>query len=175
MMTHPAFADDDARAGATFDALMWALAEPGAPQTLPEPGMQGLAHALIDREASFHADTDLAPRILALGGVPAAPGCADFVFAEASADLPARLCPGDAIYPDAGATLISPAGFDRGARLRLTGPGIRGSRDLSLGGIAPGFWAARARALRYPLGFDIFLLDGPRVIGLPRTTLIEVL
>ena len=175
MDTLPAFADDDARAGATFDALMWALAEPGAPQSFPEPGMFGLAHALIDRESSFHADTELSRRILALGGLPAAMEKADFVFAEASVDLPARLYPGDAIYPDAGATLISPAGFDCGARLRLTGPGIKGSRDLSLCGIAPGFWAARARAMRYPLGFDIFLLDGPRVIGLPRTTQIEVL
>ncbi|MDZ4135694.1 MAG: phosphonate C-P lyase system protein PhnH [Paracoccaceae bacterium] len=169
------FPDEDARAGATFDALMWALAEPGTIRNLPEPGLFGLAHALIDRECSFHADETLEPRILAFGGLAAPIERAEFVFAEATPDLPLRLFAGDLAYPDRGATLISPAIVGAGAALRLTGPGIKGARSLCLGGIPAAFWTARARALRYPLGFDMFVLDGAQVIGLPRTTEIEVL
>ncbi|MHB1104529.1 MAG: phosphonate C-P lyase system protein PhnH [Devosia sp.] len=169
---------EDARAAATFDALMWALSEPGRFRDLPEPGFFPLAAALIDRECTFHAgDEALAARILGLGGIAAPLEMAEFVFTSLDdADtLPARLYPGDAIYPDTSATLIAPATFGAGTRLALTGPGIRTRHEVEIAGIEPAFWFARAATLRYPLGFDIFLVDGVRVIGLPRTTEIEVL
>ncbi|WP_145720206.1 phosphonate C-P lyase system protein PhnH [Mesorhizobium tianshanense] len=33
----------------------------------------------------------------------------------------------------------------------------------------------RARAIRYRLGWDLYLVDGDRVVGIPRSTKIEVL
>ncbi|PKQ06334.1 MAG: phosphonate C-P lyase system protein PhnH [Alphaproteobacteria bacterium HGW-Alphaproteobacteria-10] len=144
-------------------------------QTLAEAGPLAIAQALIDRECSFYADQLLEPRLLALGGLAAPLESAEFVFAEATPELPARLFPGDPAYPDRGATLIAPARIGQGASLRLSGPGIKGKRTVALGGIPAAFWSARARALHYPLGFDMFVLDGARLIGLPRTTEIEVL
>jgi alpha-D-ribose 1-methylphosphonate 5-triphosphate synthase subunit PhnH len=29
--------------------------------------------------------------------------------------------------------------------------------------------------MRYPMGFEVFLVDGDRVLGLPRTTAVEVI
>ncbi|WP_368518087.1 phosphonate C-P lyase system protein PhnH [Rhizobium sp.] len=33
----------------------------------------------------------------------------------------------------------------------------------------------RAKAIRYPLGWDLYLVDGRRLLGIPRSTTIEVL
>jgi alpha-D-ribose 1-methylphosphonate 5-triphosphate synthase subunit PhnH len=66
------------------------------------------------------------------------------------------------------------ASFGQGQRLRLTGPGIETHTDIALSGI-PGIWALRAARCRYPAGFDLFLICGATVMGLPRSTQIEVL
>ena len=29
--------------------------------------------------------------------------------------------------------------------------------------------------MRYPMGFEIFLVDGARILGVPRSTVVEVL
>ncbi|WP_423785439.1 phosphonate C-P lyase system protein PhnH [Haematobacter massiliensis] len=41
--------------------------------------------------------------------------------------------------------------------------------------LSPELWGIRAERVTYPLGFDLFIVDGDRVIGLPRSTHIEVL
>lgn len=167
-----------ARTAAAFEAAMWALARPGERRPLPDPGPLALAHALLDRETTVCAEGALAATLAATGARPAPLSEAAHVFAPLARDaaaLAAALTVGEHAYPDRGATLIAPATFDAGTRLRLTGPGIDGARDIALGGIDPGFWPARAARLRYPLGFEVLLIDGDRVIGLPRTTGIEVL
>ena len=42
--------------------------------------------------------------------------------------------------------------------------------DIRLGGIPARFWSLRARAPRYPLGWDVCFVDHGSVISLPRTT-----
>lgn len=59
--------------------------------------------------------------------------------------------------------------------VRLTGPGVNGAVELQLDGLPAGFWQERARLIRYPMGFDLLFLDGDRLIGLPRSTKVEVL
>jgi alpha-D-ribose 1-methylphosphonate 5-triphosphate synthase subunit PhnH len=168
----------EARTNATFEALMWALSRPGTVQDLPVPGMVGIAEALIDRECRvFCDDPALADRIAALGAalmpLPLADHC--FLSLGTNTDQLAQLAVGSALYPDAGATLVAEAQFGTGQRLRLTGPGIETHAEVALDGIAPGFWAIRAALCRYPAGFDLFLICGAQVIGLPRSTTIEVL
>lgn len=82
---------------------------------------------------------------------------------------------GSDLYPDQGATVIAPASFGEGRTLRLTGPGIETFAILAVGGLAEGLWPLRAARCRYPAGFDLFLTCGAQVIGLPRSTRIEVL
>lgn len=158
---------------ACFDALMRAVAEPGLTRQLPDAGPAVIAQTLLDRETTAHADD---PAVLAGTGTRLAPmERADYVFAPATAEVAGRLYTGDLLYPDAGATLIAPATLGSGIRLRLTGPGIETQRIVQVGGIDPAFWGARRAVLRYPLGFDLILIDGATIIALPRSTTIEVL
>jgi alpha-D-ribose 1-methylphosphonate 5-triphosphate synthase subunit PhnH len=168
----------EARTNATFEALMWALARPGTVRTLPGPGMEGIAEALLDGECRvFCDDPALADRLTGFGAAQVALPLADhcFVSLEAGLDRLAQIAVGSALYPDAGATLVAEARIGTGLRLRLTGPGIETSAEIALDGVAPGFWALRAALSRYPAGFDLFLICGAQVIGLPRSTAIEVL
>lgn len=168
----------EARTNAIFEALMWALSRPGTLQDLPAPGMGGIAEALLDRECRvFCDDPALGDRIAALGAAPVDLALADhcFLSLDGPPDRLKRLAVGSALYPDAGATVLAEARFGTGQRLRLTGPGIETFAEVELDGIAPGFWTMRATLCRYPAGFDLFLISGAKVIGLPRSTTIEVL
>jgi alpha-D-ribose 1-methylphosphonate 5-triphosphate synthase subunit PhnH len=168
----------ETRTNATFEALMWALARPGTVQTLPAPGLAGIADALIDRECRvFCNDPDLEQHLASLGAARVALPLADHCFVSLDADLDqlAQIQIGSPLYPDEGASVVAEARFGMGQRLRLSGPGIETVAEIALDGIAPGFWALRATLCRYPAGFDLFLICGAKVIGLPRSTTVEVL
>lgn len=166
--------EDESAAIDTFEAVMRAMAEPGRLFDLPEPGPACIARALIDREVRAHAaDSAMADMLATLDAHLAPLEAAEYVFAAATPDLPARLHPGTLTYPEAGATLIAPARRDTGPAVRLTGPGIETHREV-LVGLDAAFWTARAAALRYPLGFDLILHDGAAVLAVPRSTLAEV-
>ena len=134
-----------------------------------------LALALVDLEvATFTDDPALAAALARTGARAAGMAAADYLFLTADplpAARAARL--GDALHPETAATLILPAPLGGGAPLRLTGPGIDGHRRIAPA-VPPELWAIRARAA-YPLGFDLFIVEGDRVIGLPRSTAVEVL
>jgi alpha-D-ribose 1-methylphosphonate 5-triphosphate synthase subunit PhnH len=74
--------------------------------------------------------------------------------------------------PQDGATLLVEVdALDHGSALSLSGPGIASHASLSVAGIAPEVWAARAADhARYPLGADLLLCHGERFAGLPRST-----
>ncbi|MBJ3784530.1 phosphonate C-P lyase system protein PhnH [Devosia sediminis] len=164
------------RANATFEALMWSLSRPGDVRTLPEAGFGAIVETLVDLECAAYADTpEMRARIVASGAMLAEKvSAADHVFLSEldSADIAELNC-GSALYPDDGATLVL-ACAHQGQRLRLTGPGINGSKDVTLA-VSPGFWAMRDMLCIYPEGFDIFFVDGTSVIGIPRSTKVEVL
>jgi len=164
------------RTNSTFEALMWALSRPGDVRTLPQPGFGAIAETLIDLECSAYADTpDMRAHIVASGAVLAETiGAADHVFLSSpkSVDLAEISC-GSALYPDDGATLVAVAAHS-GPRVRLTGPGIKDMAEVSIN-LTPGFWAMRDMLCLYPEGFDIFFIDGDKVIGIPRSTKVEVL
>ncbi|WP_226582473.1 phosphonate C-P lyase system protein PhnH [Acuticoccus sediminis] len=172
---------EDIRMSEAFESLMWALARPGTRQRLAEPGLLPLAASLLDRETTVHAgDGTMAAALAATGARPAPLETAEFVFTslagEADAARAATASVGDPLYPDRAATVFAPATFGGGGTaLRLGGPGIRGTVRLPVGGVHPSFWAARAKAIRYPLGFDLYLVAEDEVVGLPRSTRIEVI
>lgn len=170
----------DIRTSDAFDALMWALSFPGTRRPLAEPGVLPLAESLLDREATFYAqDAELAARLTRTGARPAALGDAEYVFlslaGESDVAHAASASVGTALYPDSAATLFAPATFGAGTALRLKGPGIAGEARLEVGGVHPAFWTMRARAARYPLGFDVYLVAEGEVVGLPRSTRVEVI
>ncbi|MFA6154474.1 phosphonate C-P lyase system protein PhnH [Mesorhizobium sp.] len=171
---------DEILANAGFDALMWALARPGTVQALPAAGFTAIIASLIDRECTFFTtQDDLSAQLAATGAKPARLGEADYVFAKLAAPHEiaplARLKQGNLLYPDDSATLIVPARLGEGSRLQLSGPGIDGAAHVSIGGIDRSFWSLRETLVRYPLGFDLYAVDGMEVIGIPRSTKVEVL
>lgn len=171
---------DEIFANAGFDALMWALARPGTIQALPSSSLTAIIASLIDRECTFYTtEHDLAAPLAATGARPVRLGEADYVFArlgESHEIAPmARLKTGNLLYPDESATLIVPARIGEGLHLKLSGPGVDGAVQVSIGGIDRAFWDLRETHIRYPLGFDLYVVDGNRVIGIPRSTKVEVL
>lgn len=176
MSAAPLLSEADSRTIACFDALMWALSRPGLPRDLPVPDMAGIAEALLDREcAAYSDDPALAQAIARTGAAPADAAAADHVFvADFVPAMLRALRQGSDLHPEDGATLITRARFDQGPRLRLSGPGIDGHVDIAVD-LPPETWAIRREIMRYPMGFELFILHGTQIIGLPRTTHVEVL
>lgn len=168
---------DDLRDLAAYDALMGALARPGHVTQLPEPGMGSIIATLLDRETQVYVqEPELMPTVLRTGAIIAELPDADHVlfgrgFAPA---MLSELAAGSDLYPDDGASAFIPARIGEGARLRLSGPGINGSVEVQID-LPVETWARRAEAMRYPMGFELFVIDGAQVLGLPRSTSIEVL
>ncbi|WP_197919280.1 phosphonate C-P lyase system protein PhnH [Thiosulfatihalobacter marinus] len=178
MLATPAPSLAESRDNAAFDALLWTLSRPGLPRDLPEPGEQSIVPALLDRECLVYAaDPLLMPEIMRTGAELADIDKADHVFlgAMATSEPLADIAIGSDYYPDEGATVIVRASLGAGSGVRLTGPGVDGAVTLQLGGLPNGFWKARAARLRYPMGFDLFFVDGARVVGVPRSTTVEEL
>ena len=176
MLATPAPSPAETRDNAAFDALLWALSRPGVPRDLPEPGEGTVITALLDRECLvYSADPLLMPEIMRTGAELADIDRADHVFlgAMTASDPLAAVAIGSDYYPDDGATVIVRANLGSGAAVRLTGPGIDGAATVQLGGMPDRFCKARAARLRYPMGFDLFFVDGARVVGLPRSTTVE--
>lgn len=177
-MAVPVPAPEDVRDTAAFDALMWAMARPGTVQDLPE-GPADLVLALVDRECRVMTDDPALMQLVASTGAALVPAAqADHAFClTAAAIMPAlaALPAGSPLYPDQGATLVVPAILGQGQPLRLSGPGIEGSATVRVGGLPEGFFAARAERCRYPAGIEIVLVDGRRLMALPRSTTVEEL
>ncbi|NRB03206.1 MAG: phosphonate C-P lyase system protein PhnH [Rhodobacteraceae bacterium] len=176
MLATPTPSLAETRDNAAFDALLWALSRPGLPRDLPEPGEQSIVTALLDRECLVYAaDPLLMPEIMRTGAELADINKADHVFLGAmdTSDPLADIIIGSDYYPDVGATVIVRASIGSGPALRLTGPGIDGAVKVQLGGLPDGFWKVRAARLRYPMGFDLFFVDGARVVAVPRSTTVE--
>ncbi|KPP90223.1 MAG: phosphonate C-P lyase system protein PhnH [Rhodobacteraceae bacterium HLUCCA08] len=178
MLTTPVADAAETRANATYEAILWAFSRPGMPRRMPHSGEAGVIEALIDRECAVHAaDPLLIPPLLQAGARLVEPEAADHVFAGRLTDpaLLGRCRAGSALYPDDGATLVIRARFGQGAGVRFVGPGVDGGVKLRIGDLPEGFWRDRARCVRYPAGVDILFLDGEGLIGLPRSTTVEVM
>ena len=184
-----AFAAPVRDAQTCFRALLEGLARPGRIQRLadipvPPAGLGAAQSAILLALADRDTPVWLPPvvRSAAAGaylrfycGCPLATRLADatFVVVSTLAGLPALydLSLGDPEFPDRSATLlVEVASFDSGASLRLRGPGIADEAELRVAD-----WSESATALvqenrrRVPLGVDIVLTCGNRLVGLPRT------
>lgn len=166
----------------TFEALLWALSYPGRARALPASGIDAfmaIGRALIDLETSYGSpDADLMERLAATGGRASGSDAARYQFYPTLRDMDLihlRRAPvGSHLYPDEGATLIIGCRIGSGQRMVWSGPGINGSTAIELDALPPAFWRLRADAIRYPLGWDVLFVAGDQVIGLPRTTHVEV-
>lgn len=167
---------EERRDNSAFEAVMWAMARPGTERRLPEKGLLPVALSLVDLETSIYCDDPgLREPLQRTGAAFVALEEADHLFLsrDLTAPVAASVARGSALYPDQGATVVASVRLDDGPRLRLTGPGVDGAVTISPA-IAPAFWEARSR-IPYPAGFELILVEGLRVVCLPRSTLVEVL
>jgi len=176
----PVQTPQEARTQTVFRSLLWALSYPGKPYPLPSGvgPLFAVGEALLDLETRFFTpDPALRDLFTEAGSCFSEPAQADYLFfptvgrAELSHIVQAQR--GELLYPDRGATLVLGTSLNGSAR-RWSGPGIQGGRTVSVGGLPEGFWPLRAEAVRYPLGWDVFLVLDSLVLGLPRTTQVEV-
>lgn len=176
----------------TFQALLSALSNPGHMFALPGTALSTrqaclqIGLTLLDLETSFFTLDPALGAALGQNGarlLPASsaaylffPDSAVFTGPAAAQTLTCieQAAVGTVIDPDDGATLIIACGLGAGRLLHLQGPGIQDRTEVRVDHLSPDFWQLRAAKIRYPLGIDLFLVDGGQVVGLPRTTLVEM-
>ncbi|MHC5307659.1 phosphonate C-P lyase system protein PhnH [Bartonella sp. LJL80] len=172
--------EQDCRDNGNFEKMMKALARPGTRIDLDGQDMTHLASAILDLETSFYAeDQKLQQQLRDTQAKSVALPDAEYIFMslcdkQKVAQL-SNIATGDLLYPETGATIFAPADFTGGGTIRLSGPGIKTSCDLQLNGIDPDLWTFRQQHIHYPLGFDLFLISTDSLVGIPRSTTIEVL
>lgn len=173
-MATPLYTPEEARDRETFLALMWSLSYPTRPHKLPEGDpLHLIGHALLDLETSFYTpDIALMQALHRTGARATQPPTAAYHFYAQLDDAALRTISeasiGSLSYPDTSATLIIAASFSGGTKYRLSGPGIQGSTVIAPA-LPREFWKQRAQS-RFPLGWDVFLVEDSRVLGLPRST-----
>ncbi|MBW4439114.1 MAG: phosphonate C-P lyase system protein PhnH [Pleurocapsa minor GSE-CHR-MK-17-07R] len=181
-MTHPLYTETEARVRESFLVLMHALSFPGRPQNLPaaqaDDAFLLMAEALLDLETTcFTADMALDGLLAQTGARRADLASADYAFFPVLTDEHAASLAlaktGTLLLPDTSATLFIGCQFGGSQASRWTGPGIDNEITVRLSGLPDVFWRQREKAVSYPLGWDVFLVDGQQVIGLPRSTRVE--
>lgn len=184
-MSTPLFTQTEALCRDTFLALMWALTHPGTQQRLPgdvsayPASFLAIGDTLLDLEASYHTpDTSLAAELARTTARQDTLERAEYLFYPSLAEsmLPElkNALAGTMQFPDRSATIIIGCTFGAGPRVKLTGPGIETANVFEIQGIPTGFWALRESVRRYPLGWDLFLVSGGNVIGIPRSANLEL-
>jgi alpha-D-ribose 1-methylphosphonate 5-triphosphate synthase subunit PhnH len=179
-MITPVYTPDEARDRETFLAMMWAFSYPGrirqiSGATHTHDTFRAIGSALLDLETSFYTpDAALSDELLRTGArhLPASEAAYHFYPALDGMAMESitQASVGTMLLPDEGATLIIGCAFASGSTLTLEGPGIKKTQEVRLGGVPARFWWLRTRALRYPLGWDVYFVDHGNIIGLPRTT-----
>jgi alpha-D-ribose 1-methylphosphonate 5-triphosphate synthase subunit PhnH len=186
----PGFADPVRDAQGCFRALLDAMAHPGRVVELPAslagspPGPLGAAAAAaaftlcdLDTPVWLDAAAHAAAEYFVFHcGCPlaASPAEARFAFIADAASLPPleQFALGTDEYPERSATLvIESGGLLEGSGMRLSGPGIRSEKMLSVLALPARFWTERALlAELFPRGLDVFFVSGNRLAALPRST-----
>lgn len=145
-----------------------------------------IAKTLLDTEVSFasvgQSAVTMSAAIQRLTGSPQAPlEQADYIFIDSDVD-DARLAQavhsakcGDLVDPHLSATLIVKVKqITNTEYYRLTGPGIKDKRGLSIDGIAQLLVARNQIIKAYPLGIELIFVDeAGNVVAIPRTTQLE--
>jgi alpha-D-ribose 1-methylphosphonate 5-triphosphate synthase subunit PhnH len=192
-MISPGFSDPVFQSQAAFRALLAALSEPGtlrhvAADIAPPEGLAAATATALLALADYETPVWLPAALrdgaaaawlrfhcgVALVDEPERAAFAVLDGAAAEPKLSAFNCGTDQ-FPDRSTTVIMQvAALERGTACTLSGPGIPGSRRIEPQGLRPGFTAElRENRALYPLGVDVVLTHGDRLIGLPRSTQIE--
>jgi len=166
-----------------FRSSLEALARPGELQPVTPlfgSGLLAMASVLLYAEVSYFyqgtLDFELIQAIC--GARNTSQKKADYLFFDSPdhAHL-VQVKTGTAESPEQGATLLFtyPDGSANSIRVKLSGPGIDGTKELDLPLTISFIEQLREKNESFPMGIDIFLINkNNTLLGLPRTTRIEV-
>lgn len=195
MARHPATDTHSAAIAAqsAFRAALEAISRPGKIVDIPtvparvgaaSPAALALILALADGDTPVWLDApardgELADHLRFHCGCPVVddPGRGAFALITDAAQAPLlhAFDPGTPEYPDRSATVIlQVACLTSDAGVCLTGPGIETVAGLNAAPLPAGFWDQFvANGAGFPLGVDIFLVEGGRIAALPRSVSVE--
>lgn len=174
-----------------FRHLLQALAHPGRIVPMPleaghpgslTPAMAATLLTLCDLDTPVWLgpgcdDAETAGWLRFHTGAPLVVQASDAAIAVAMQPPPLdQLSWGSDVAPERGATLLLAVdAFDGPADLELAGPGIRECQPVSSCGLSDDFWRQRA-AMRdaFPRGVDIYLVAADSILGLPRSTQVQL-
>ncbi len=168
-----------------FRLLLDVMSRPGKCHTLltsleKKQSVLAVLATLLDAEVTLADPHDL----LHTGDWPmlqanaALPEQADYVVCDGKRTPSFTPKLGSLSSPEQSATLILLVdALDHGdIRIKLSGPGINGVRELNIEGLDKQWLEKREDWIyAFPLGVDIILVDGNRVTALPRTTKVEAI
>lgn len=170
-----------------FNSLMQVMSRPGRLDNWAQwlensPAYLGALATLVDGEVSL-ADRDgllKANHWPLLQVQQKEAEAANYVLCDASKAACFQPKLGTLSSPDFAATLILKVGSlaeqEGDIQLKLTGPGVNGESVVYVSGIHSEWLEQRnAWCCAFPLGIDCILLDDRQVMGLPRTTQVEVI
>jgi alpha-D-ribose 1-methylphosphonate 5-triphosphate synthase subunit PhnH len=174
--------EQEQRTQLTFVALMKALSYPGRIHRVPSDGLaifSAIAETLIDLETSYYTpDIELNALLAPLGARARSPETALYQFyprvTEEALSILQNAPVGSYLAPEGSATLVLGATLGTGSSLRLSGPGIQGDIRIKMDGIPNEFWELRDKKIKYPMGWEVFLVGNRQLVGLSRTTDVEV-
>lgn len=193
----PGFADTVHDSQGVFRALLEALSRPGKIVSIDAvlPGLEQQEHTYVPLAAyaALLALADYSTPVLlqyehrALSdalrfhtGAPVTVDCAQAVFAylHDAGSMPSldTFSIGEPETPENAAMLfIRVDSLVDGEPMTWRGPGIHGIETVHIAGVPASFWHERALlASQFPCGIDCYFVQGGSVIGLPRTTRVEV-
>lgn len=176
---------EETRCRETFHVLMNALAHPGQSKRLPIAdentleALQVIGQTLLDLETSFYTpDPNLRETLsMTRARFLDCDQAAYQFYVQDGQDLRVALhqAPvGTMLYPDQSATLFVGCHFINEMPLTLAGPGIHGERQFPGCDLPASFWRTRAELIQYPLGWDLYLVYGSQLVGIPRTTQVNL-
>ncbi len=167
-----------------YRSSLQALSRPGEVQPILPlfgSGLLAMASVLLYAEVSYYSQPSIEFSLLRAlcGAQPAEPEEADYLFfARPHHDHLREAKVGTPESPESGATLLfgCPRLDAGGTRVNLTGPGIEGSTTRNLPVSEEFLEALKEKNSSFPMGIDLFFIgDDNTLLGLPRTTCIEVI
>ena len=179
-----------------FRAMLEALSRPGIPTHLPALGVEGpdalppealtLLISICDHETPIWLEESLRASPLArwlafhcsapTTGDPRQAAFAVLRGASAPSAMLDQFALGDVRYPERSTTVIFICeDLTSGAPIALTGPGVVSRLIMRPSGLPGDFLAmAQANHEMFPRGVDILLIAGSQLVGLPRSTKLEL-
>lgn len=171
-----------------YRSLLNAISRPGKIEVLEkcDSCINSLSKVLLDSEVSFTVISKneelIKKEIIELSlAIYSDIENADYIFVDKDVDGEGfvqiiKLCKeGDLINPQKSATILKKINsLTSGKKVYINGPGVNGSKKISLDLLPEVLKARELKNKEFPMGIDIILFDDDfNIMGIPRTTIIR--